>query len=293
MRGKILIAAALLCCLTLAMALAAGGCGKSKAKPELTSMAPSTGEAGQEVTLNGKDFGSSQGDSRLSFGDKQPEVKSWSDTAIVFKVPSDLKEGEYEVKVKTSAGESNALMFKLTVEPAPKKVPKINTIQPAVGASGAQVTIYGSNFGTARGNSKVHLGPVQFEVVSWSDSKLTVKVPPSMGAGDYKVSVETSEGTSNEMDFKVTASEDPEQARQLAIHDYLVAEGINPGDWVYKQSKKSASDPTWYLYLYQRFEGMAHTQFLLHEVSGKWIVVASGEDDFNPQAHGAPADLKF
>ena len=36
---------------------------------------------------------------------------------------------------------------------------------------------------------------------------------------------------------------------------------------------------------------MAHTQYLLHKVNGTWTVVASGGDDFNPQAYGAPADL--
>ncbi len=256
-------------------------------------MGPSTGEAGTEATIKGSNFGASQGSGVVRFGEKQVEVKSWSDGEIVFKVPSDTAEGEYEVRVKTDAGESNAIVFKLTAAPKPEAKPQITSILPASGSSGTQVYIYGSGFGASRGSGKVHLGPVQFEVVSWSDAKISAKVPPSMGAGEYKVTVETGAGTSNPIDFQVTQAEDPEQARQLAIHDYLVAQGINPGEWVYKQNKKSASDPTWYLYDYQRFEGMAHTQFLLHEVSGKWIVVASGGDDFNPQAHGAPADLKF
>ena len=295
MRRRLLMVLALACLLAAGLALAAGGCGKKKALPELDSMAPSNGEAGTEVTISGKNFGSSQGKGTVRFGDKQPEVNSWSDTSIAFKVPSGLSEGEYDVVVETEAGKSNTLVFKLGVEPAPKKTPQIASIQPASGASGAQVTIYGKDFGASRGSSKVHLGPVQFDVISWSDAKLTVKVPPGMGAGDYEVTVETADGTSNAIDFQVTAAEDPEQARQLAIHDYLVAQGINPGEWVYKQNKKSASDPTWYLYDYQRFEGMAHTLFLLHQVSGKWVVVASGDEasDFNPQAYGAPADLKF
>lgn len=293
MRGRLLTVLLLACLLAAGAALAAGGCGKKKAQPELDSLAPSSGEAGIEATIGGRNLGSSQGKGTLRFGDKQPEIKSWSDTSITFKVPSDLKEGEYEVVVETEAGKSNALSFRLSVEPAPKKVPQIASIQPSSGASGVQVTIYGKDFGASRGSSKVHLGPVEFEVTSWSDAKITVKVPPAMGAGDYKVSVETAEGTSNSIDFQVTAAEDAEQARQLAIHDYMVAQGINPGDWMYKQGKKSASDPTWYLYVYQRFEGMANTLFLLREMSGRWVVVASGVEDFDPQAHGAPADLKF
>jgi len=258
-------------------------------------MGPSTGEPGTEVTIKGSNFGSAQGSGVVMFGDRQAEVKSWSDGEVAFIAPSDLPEGEYEVRVKTDAGESNALIFKLTAKAAPQTKPTISSILPASGPSGTQVNIYGSGFGASRGSGKVHLGPVQFEVVSWSDSQLKVKVPPGMGAGEYKVSVETSAGVSNEIDFQVTAAEDPEQARQLAIHDYLVAQGINPGEWVYKQNKKSASDPTWYLYDYQRFEGMAHTLFLLHQVSGRWVVVASGDEasGFNPQAYGAPEDLKF
>jgi hypothetical protein len=130
-------------------------------------------------------------------------------------------------------------------------------------------------------------------MVSWSDTKISVKVPPAMGVGQYEVTVQNANGTSNAIQFVITAQVDPSQAQEQALYEYALSQGINPADYVFVQDKTSQSDPGWALYDFQRFEGMGHLFFLLQGSGNQWKVVASGGDDFNPQAYGAPADLKF
>jgi hypothetical protein len=70
--------------------------------------------------------------------------------------------------------------------------------------------------------------------------------------------------------------------------------GLNINDYVLQNTKVSTSDPNWAVYDYQRFEGMGHLIFLVHEANGTGTVVATGGGrPLNPQAHGAPSDLTY
>jgi hypothetical protein len=67
--------------------------------PQITSVSPTTASAGEEVTINGANFGATQGDSYVTFSDSGTNwgapgdlatfaVDSWSDNAITFTVPT-------------------------------------------------------------------------------------------------------------------------------------------------------------------------------------------------------------
>ena len=80
-------------------------------RPDIASIAPSSGRIGNEVTISGCDFGSSQGSSSVSFGAVQATgYNSWSDTQIKVLVPS-ISQGLYQVTVTTPAGTSNGVSF--------------------------------------------------------------------------------------------------------------------------------------------------------------------------------------
>jgi hypothetical protein len=293
MRKRTLLALTLTVILAAAAALALGGCGKKA--PTLSSVSPASEVPGGKVTLSGSDFGDTQEDSKVQVGQETAAVESWSGSSIVILVPSGMEPGIYQASVTTSGGTSGSLPFQVAPAPAPTppQPPHISSIQPTSGPSNTLVTIYGSSFGASQGGGRVNIGAVQMVMVSWSDIKIVVNVPPTMGVGQYEVSVTNSNGTSNVVAFIVTAQVEDQQLQEQAVQENMVAQGINPGDWVYKDAKVSASDPTWALLVYQKYEGMAYTQYLLHKVNGTWTVVASGGDDFNPQAYGAPADLKY
>ena len=74
--------------------------------PVATSLSTTSAQAGQQVTINGSGFGSSQGNGYVAFSDNGTNwgapgnaasftIDSWSDTAITFTVPT--PSGGYQV----------------------------------------------------------------------------------------------------------------------------------------------------------------------------------------------------
>ena len=75
--------------------------------------------------------------------------------------------------------------------------PVLTQLSPAKGAIGATVTLTGTGFGAARGTSAVKFGAKTVtKYVSWSATRIKVKVPKDTAKGTVKVTVKTSAGTS-------------------------------------------------------------------------------------------------
>jgi hypothetical protein len=73
------------------------------------------GQPGQLVTIAGKGFGPSS--DRVLFGSTAASIQSWSDTAIVFQVPS-IANGIYQVQVKNISGTAaNPIQFTALTAP--------------------------------------------------------------------------------------------------------------------------------------------------------------------------------
>ncbi len=81
--------------------------------PAIYSLSPTSGSFGTSVTLTGKDFGSSQGSSTVTFGGAPAtSITSWSNTSIVVTVPAGASSGN--VIVTVSGINSNGLNFAIT-----------------------------------------------------------------------------------------------------------------------------------------------------------------------------------
>jgi len=82
--------------------------------------------------------------------------------------------------------------------------------------------------------------------------------------------------------------------QQEAIAQYMLSKGDNIANYDFRNVKTSQSDPSWEIYDYQRFEGMGHWVFLVHEVNRQWSVIAATTNvPMNAQAHGGPSDLTY
>jgi hypothetical protein len=96
--------------------------------------------------------------------------------------------------------------------------PNIAQINPVSGPVGTEVTIDGSNFGSAQGTSVVKFnGTSATTYNSWSDTQVKCLVPASATTGP--VTVTTTAGTSNGMTFTVT----------IPTINYDLNVSINPG----------------------------------------------------------------
>jgi hypothetical protein len=163
------------------------------ATPKIDSISPSTGPAGQEITIKGYNFGSSSDtvvfcpQGNCSYG---APINSWSDTEIKARVPGGITQsGTYDLYVTNKNGKSsNRVSFTISVVQ-----PIINSISPSGAKPGGELVISGSHFGGG--------GQVNFyksypslsgsgNITSWSDSEIRLTIPSSFeGNTEYGIEV--------------------------------------------------------------------------------------------------------
>jgi hypothetical protein len=156
--------------------------------PQILSYSPLFGLPGTQLTIYGRGFGSSQGDSYVSVLSlnsltytKWP-ASSWSDTQIALQVPSGMPLGKVFMIVEV--GEQNSPGWKPFTVGIP---PQIIDYSPLSGPGETQLTIRGSGFGQSQGTSSVSAQLATTGVrtnwtpATWSDTQIVIPVPSSPG----------------------------------------------------------------------------------------------------------------
>ena len=83
--------------------------------------------------------------------------------------------------------------------------PQITALSPDFGAIAAFVTITGSNFGAAEGSGYVQVNGAKSQVIAWSDTAITVRVPYNGAPGAGSIVVTADGGKSNPEPFTLLA----------------------------------------------------------------------------------------
>ncbi len=165
--------------------------------PEIMYLTPDRGDPGDEITIQGRNFGNDKTKGEVHFSGVVADpagITRWTDNLITVKVPAQALTGKLKVKVNQVF--SNEMNFQVGG-------PQITSISPGSGLVGDVVTITGKGFGSA--------GTVTFdsvratEVSSWTGTSISVKVP--FGATSGEVFVEVNGIKSNGYVFTVKAGE--------------------------------------------------------------------------------------
>ena len=190
-------------------------------------------DPGGSVTLEGRNFGESRGESRVEVDGVSPTASSyisWSPTKITLRLPPGADSGL--VYVVTKHGRSNAKLFmnrsRLPVPPKgdvqSSSGPFITSLSSESGPIGSLLVISGLNFGSNRERGSVTFswnpedtasGPEDKEAANtvvnaeadlgyelWSDKEIRVRVPD--GAASGGVFVNSGRGKSNALFFSIT-----------------------------------------------------------------------------------------
>lgn len=145
-------------------------------RPQVSSLSPTIGVAGTQVTVTGVNFGASQGSSVVTFNGTAGTVLSWSNSIIVVSVPNGASTGNVVVTVSGLA--SNGQLF---------TIPVISNINPFDGPPGILLTIAGSGFGATRGSGTAMIGNTPITVFTWTDSQIVGAVAPGTQSGNVTV----------------------------------------------------------------------------------------------------------
>jgi regulation of enolase protein 1 (concanavalin A-like superfamily) len=87
--------------------------------------------------------------------------------------------------------------------PTPQPAPILSSVSPASGTTGTQVVLSGFGFGASQGNSVVRLNGVPVTVNTWSNTSITITIPPGATSGPLAVAVAPSMTNSNPLTFTV------------------------------------------------------------------------------------------
>lgn len=151
--------------------------------PQITSITPTSGVGGTQITINGSGFQALRGSSSVSFTNGSPlNVVTWSsDTQIVATVPSVA--GTNPVRVTVNGIDSNNdVEFTLPN-------PIVRSISPSGGPVGTPLQINGSGFGTSAVGNTVKVNGVNATIVTWSDTAISATVGTGSTTGGVAVTV--------------------------------------------------------------------------------------------------------
>ena len=168
---------------------------------------PSTASSGTVVSINGFNFGSSQGTSTVTVGGIVAQVTSWNAGLISFVVPSNVPTGSNNVQVKVGGVGSNTSVLTVSSNPfisyfGPPFDTGSSSLDTNSAPVGQEITINGANFGASQGSSTVTFNGVNAIPTSWSAQAITVPVPT--GATTGKIVVKVNGVASNGVEFMVT-----------------------------------------------------------------------------------------
>ena len=163
--------------------------------PSITSLSPTSGPVGTQVTITGTNFGSAQGTSTVTFNGTSATPTFWSTTGISVQVPAAATTGN--VVVTVNGIPSNGVIFTLPPQ-------NISSLSPTSGPVTTVVTITGTNFGAAQGASTVAFNGTIAGPTSWSSTSIIVPVPSGATTGNVVVTVGGI--ASNGLLFTVTTS---------------------------------------------------------------------------------------
>src|SRR5262249_46450073 len=148
--------------------------------PNISGLSPSTGSAGQVVTISGSGFGATQQAGTVHFNGASTSPTSWSDTSIQVPVPSNASSGNVVVTVWSV--NSNSVSFTV--------LPGITKLSPSSGASGAAVTIVGHDFGWNQpSGNPVNFNGTPASVTSWGPNAIAATVPAGATTGNVTVTI--------------------------------------------------------------------------------------------------------
>jgi hypothetical protein len=148
--------------------------------PTISSISPSSARAGDQVTINGTNFGSTQGAGSVWLGSKYAaSIVSWSSTQIVGTVASGAVSGTVQVQQSGVWGNTIAITI---------ITPHITSVSPTTARAGDSITINGTGFGTTQGSGSVWLGSkLAGSIVSWSDTQIVATVASGAVTGTAQV----------------------------------------------------------------------------------------------------------
>lgn len=170
--------------------------------PELkiTSISPTTGGAGTEVTIVGTGFSATSSQNAVTLNSKVCPVTSATTTQLKVTIPANAGSGNLSVTVAGKTVQSSAFTF---IDEVPLA---ITSIAPTTGPKATVVTITGTGFSSTPTNNSVSINGKPCTINTSTATQLVVVIPASAGSGSIRVVVDGSTVESSSFNYVYTAT---------------------------------------------------------------------------------------
>lgn len=148
--------------------------------PAITSINPTSGPVGTQVTIVGDNFGDSEAAVRVDFNGTEAQITSVSDEQIVVNVPEEATTGNVNVRVGTQT--VSGPQFTVTTGNEEPEI-TITAINPTSGPVGTEVVVTGTGFGEELSSQIIAFNGTEAEITALSDTEITVFVPAGATTG--------------------------------------------------------------------------------------------------------------
>jgi len=208
--------------------------------PYLSSLTPSSGIIGTQVTINGINFGGAQGSSTVTFNGVSPQIVSWSPSQVTAQVAAGTRSGQVQMTV--NGIQTNTLTFTLPN-------PQVTGFSPSHALAGTQFAINGSGFSWPGVTPTVTIGGVTASLVNYIDSQINAVMPPSNPSGQITVTLGGVSGTSSSYFGPCANGNDPNAPPCVVAFTIapgsLVSDSLQTVLGTPKFSKSNASTELW------------------------------------------------
>ncbi len=165
--------------------------------PAITGVSVSTGTPGTPVTITGSNLLDGGGKASVAFNGTPATITSDTAASIGVSVPTGATSGQLRITVNGVSLEAPNFV----VEPS---LPNITGISSSYGAIAASINLTG-NFGATQGAGYVQVNGAKSQVVAWSNSAITVRVPYNGSPGLGSIAVTADGIKSNTVPFTLYA----------------------------------------------------------------------------------------
>jgi sugar lactone lactonase YvrE len=150
--------------------------------PNITGVSPNYGAIAASISLSGN-FGATEGAGYVQVNGAKSQIVSWSNSAIIIRVPYNGAPGLGSVVVTADGLRSNAVPFTLYA------FPTITNISVVTGTPGTPVTITGTNLLDGGEKANVTFNGTPARVTSDTAAGIQVSVPTGATSGQLRVTV--------------------------------------------------------------------------------------------------------
>ena len=157
--------------------------------PAITALSDTTGAVGNQISITGSNFGSVQGSSLVRLNGTPVTIDQWSNTSIVFTIPTGATSGLVSVSVAPNMNDSNPVYFAVTTQPLPASWDDVDIGQVS-GTTGSAT--YSSGTFTVKGAGQIYSTADAFHFVYQplvGDGSITARVVTLQGGTVPQVGV--------------------------------------------------------------------------------------------------------